>query len=640
METRQEPRPILAAMTRNPDRINRIYGGTRGNNWRIGHLCVWVSRIVRLMSLLTVVALGAGSISTRAQETTQVQGDFIGSLGPLHLQLHVTVAPDGSLTGTLDSLDQGAMGLPCTDFHRDGRILSFSVPVVHGSWNGSVENDGATLAGTWNQGSPMPLTFTKDRFVPAAKPSMVDGIWLGKLRAGARSLRIQIVLNSDNIGQEFCHLDSIDQGAFNLACSNVEYANGKLSFDIPAVHGHWTGKVSSNHNSLAGTWNQGVPLPLNLVRQSTPWAPPPVTHNAAIPPVDAANMQSVLSSDLEQAFSSGALAPGTSAGLTIGIVHKSVRRVFAYGTAKPDSIFEIGSITKTFTGLILSQMVEQGVVKIDEPVRLLLPVGVVATPRGLDISLLDLITQHSGLPRLPDNLKPADPDNPYADYHAANLYAFLSVHGLEKVGDPPFLYSNLGVGLLGQALANRAGVPYPTLLFDQVTGPLVMKDTVIALSVDQQHRLIEGHTADHRVAHAWDLDALAGAGAVRSTADDMLTYLEAQLHPERIVSEGSESPSKAQTIAAAITLSHELRADAGPGTQIAFAWLYNTATGSYRHNGATGGYSSFAFFNPMGDYAAVVLMNTTTGAQGSFADLVGQHINQRFTGSPAVSLGN
>src|ERR1022692_829204 len=153
-----------------------------------------------------------------------------------------------------------------------------------------------------------------------------------------------------------------------------------------------------------------------------------------MPPVDVANMQSVLSSDLEQAFTSGALAPETSAGLTIGILRKGVRRIFAYGTAKSDSIYEIGSITKTFTGLVFAQMVEQGIVKLDEPVRLLLPVGAVATPRGVDISLLDLITQHSGLPRLPDNLKPSDPNNPYADYHAANLYQFLSGHGLGKVG--------------------------------------------------------------------------------------------------------------------------------------------------------------------------------------------------------------
>ena len=596
--------------------------------------------MMRIALLIVIVAAAAGSTPASAQESSTVRGDFVGTLGPLHLKLHITAAPDGSLTGTLDSLDQGASGLPCADFHREGRNLSFSVPVVHGSWTGSVEDDGATLIGAWNQGSPMPLNFTQDRFISAAKPSMADGIWLGTLQAGPQSLRIQISVTSDAGGREFCAIDSIDQGAFNLACANVEYKDRTLSFDVPSVHGRWTGQLSSDHNALTGTWNQGAALALNLTRQTERWAPPPVTLSAAIAPVDAAQMQSVLSRDLEQALQSGAIAPGTSTGLTIGVLRNGVRRVFAFGTAKPDSIYEIGSVSKTFTGLILAQLVEQGSVKLDEPVRQLLPDGTVAKPAGAEISLLDLVTQHSGLPRLPDNLKPSDPLNPYADYHAANLYAFLSAHGLDKAGNPPFLYSNLGVGLLGQALANRAAVAYPTLLLNQVTGPLGMKDTVITLSTEQRQRFIDGHTADHRLAHAWDLDALAGAGAIRSTADDLLTYLEAQLHPDAIAAKVSHQSNQTRTLPAALALSHQPRADAGPDTKIAFAWFYNAATGTYSHGGATGGYSSFVFFNPTGDYAAVVLVNTTVGASGSFADLVGHHIAQRFAGVPAVSIGD
>jgi serine-type D-Ala-D-Ala carboxypeptidase/endopeptidase len=469
------------------------------------------------------------------------------------------------------------------------------------------------------------------------KVSPVDGIWLGTLPAGPQSLRIQIIVTSDSQGQEHCSLDSIDQGGFNIDCTNVVYAKGQLNFDVPAVHGHWAGELSADLGTLAGIWNQGLPVPLNLARQSKRWSPPPLASDPAMAPVEVAAMQSVLSRDLEQALKSGALAPATSAGLTIGIVQHGERRVFAFGSAKPDSIYEIGSITKTFTGLIFAQMVEQGSVKIDEPVRQLLPVGTVAKPQGMEVSLLDLTTQHSGLPRMPDNFKPSNSDNPYADYGAANLYQYLSEHGLEKVGAPNFLYSNLGVGLLGQALANRAGVPYPKLLAQQVTVPLGMNDTVVTLSAAQQRRFIEGHAADHRIAHAWDLDALAGAGAIRSTASDMLTYLEAQLHPKKV---RSNHPTKARTLPAALTLSHELRTEALPGMQIGFGWLYVTATGSYWHNGATGGYSSFTFFNPKGDYAGVVLMNTTISGNGGFADLVGQHVAQRLAGKPAISLGN
>ena len=485
--------------------------------------------------------------------------------------------------------------------------------------------------------APMSLNFSKDNFAVSAKASPVDGIWLGTLPAGAQSLRIQVIMTSDSGGREHCSMDSIDQGAFNVDCANVVYSGRQLNFDVPAVKGHWAGDLSADQNTLTGNWNQGVPVALNFARQSKRWSPPPVTSDPPMAPAKVADLQSVMSHDLEQALRSGALAPSTSAGVTIGVFQHGEARVFAFGTAKPDSIFEIGSISKTFTGLILAQMVEQGLVKLDEPVRQLLPAGTVAKRGGAEITLLDLTTQHSGLPRMPDNFKPVNPDNPYADYGAANLYQYIAGHGLEKVGTPKFLYSNLGVGLLGQALSNRAGVPYPTLLAQQVTVPMGMRDTVVILSAAQRGRFIQGHAADHSVAHAWDLDALAGAGAIRSTASDMLMYLQGQLHPEKAALTHS---AKAQTLTAALKLTHELRGDAIPGMQIGFGWLYVTADGTYWHNGATGGYSSFAFFNPKEDYAGIVLLNATITATGSFADLLGHHVEQRLTGKPAVSLGN
>lgn len=593
-------------------------------------MAIWLSAMLRIAMMSALATIGCASTSAFAQETPVIQGVFVGTLGPLHIKLHIAVAADGTLGGTLDSPDQGALGIPCADFRQDGRMLSFSVPAVGGSWKGSIENEGTTLSGTWSQGTSMPLTFHRDTFVPASKPTSVDGIWLGTLQAGSQALRVQITVTSDNVGHEYCSLDSLDQGAFGLVCSNVEYSGQQFSFDMPALHGRWKGELSGDDNALTGTWTQGVPLPLNFTRQTKRWSPPPVTLSPAMAPVDAASMQNVLNRDLEQALKSGALAPETSAGITIGILRDGVRRVFAYGTAKSDSIYEIGSITKTFTGLVLAQMVAQGLVKLEEPVRALLPAGVVAKPQGREISLLDLITQHSGLPRLPDNLAPSNPSNPYADYHAADLYQFLATRGVAKDGNPPFLYSNLGVGLLGQALANRGAMTYANLVAQEVTDPLGMKDTVEVLSPEQQGRLIAGHTADHRITQGWEFDALAGAGALRSTAQDMLTYLEANLHPENL---------KTRTLTTSLAQSHELRADAGPGMRIAFAWMYNPATGNYWHNGATGGYSSFAFFNLKSGYAAVILMNTAISANGSFADLLGQHIAQRLAGQPAVSLG-
>ncbi|MGD0786862.1 MAG: serine hydrolase domain-containing protein [Terracidiphilus sp.] len=599
-------------------------------------LAVKTTTLALFWALLALTALSAP-----AQQKPSIAGDYAGTIAGLHLKLHLKADPAGTVTGTLDSTDQGAMGIPCADIRLDGQSLSFTVPAVNGKWKGTVSADGAALTGTWDQGAPQPLNFARDTFVSAAKPSPVDGIWLGALEAGGQSLRLQLQVKSDAAGKEYCTLDSLDQRAMGLECSKVVFAAPEFSFDVPIVHGSWAGKLSADGNSLSGTWNQGSPMALNFKRQPVALAPapiPPPSYNPALPPVSAADLQSVLDKDLAEALKSGQLAPGTGAGVSIAVVEHGVHRVFSYGEARPDSIFEIGSITKTFTGLILSQLVEQGKVKLDEPVRELLPPGTVSKPAGDEITLLDLATQHSGLPRLPDNFKPANPANPYADYHAADLYESLAKHGVAKPSAPGFLYSNLGFGLLGQALAVRCGILYPALLKEQVADPLGLKDTTISLTPEQLARFIPGHSGDHRPAHGDDLDALAGAGAIRSTAGDILTYLEANLHPEAL-KPAVKSPAAA-TLSAALTLQHELRADAMPGTRIALAWLFATESGIYWHDGATGGYSSFAFFNPKGDYAAVVLLNTSIGQNGSFADRLGRHIGQRLAGKPAISLAN
>ncbi len=411
------------------------------------------------------------------------------------------------------------------------------------------------------------------------------------------------------------------------------------------MHGHWSGTLSKNGDELDGVWSQGGELPLRLTRQATaaapaPNAPKPPKYDPAIGPVGVAELKAVLDRDLAGALKEGLLAPETHGGVAIGVVQHGQRRFFVYGPVKEDSIFEIGSISKTFTGLILAQMVEQHKVRLDEPVRELLPPNTVAKPEGAEITLVDLSTQHSGLPRMPDNFHPADPQDPYADYRAANLYEFIAKHGVAKPAKAEFLYSNLGVGLLGQALANRAGMAYPELLKMEITEPLALKDTVVKLSAEQEKRFAEGHDAQHRPAHPWSLDALAGAGAIRSTAGDMLTYLEAQLHPDRVkhAAGAGRADSPASTLPSALQMSHELRADVGPGMKIGLAWLYVSDTGSYWHNGGTGGFSSYAVFNPKEDYAVVVLFNTTLSENGSFADMLGQHVEERLRGKPAVSL--
>ncbi len=374
----------------------------------------------------------------------------------------------------------------------------------------------------------------------------------------------------------------------------------------------------------------------NLEQSELPANAPPA-FDAALPPLPVDDLKPVLDKDLAAALDHGALSPATHAGITVGVVQHGVRRIWTYGIAKPDSVYEIGSITKTFTATILAQMVQQQRVRLDEPVRELLPSGTVTKPAsGTEITLLDLSSQHSGLPRMPGNFRPANPANPYIDYGAKLLYAFIAKQGVALPPNAPFLYSNLGVGLLGQALSVRAGMPYAELLRAQVTGPLGMNETMIALTPSMQSRFIQGYNDEHQPAHAWDLNALMGAGGIRSTAADMLTYLEAQLHPGKLPSAVAASPN-GKTLPASIVMTHDLHAEANPGMHIALNWFRIDSNGNYWHNGGTGGYSSYAVFNQEQDFAVIVLSNTSPGDH-SITDKLGQHIAARLVGKRAISL--
>src|SRR6185295_15616339 len=336
----------------------------------------------------------------------------------------------------------------------------------------------------------------------------------------------------------------------------------------------------------------GLILPLLFASRATPVALPAVSFDATTVPVAARDLQTMMDRDLKQALTSGDLAPGTGAGLAIGVWKNGERRVFTYGAAKPDSLFEIGSVSKTFTGLMLAQMVAQSEVRLDEPVRELLPAGTVQKPAGTpdkdsEITLLDLAMHRSGLPPMPDNFGPAGDVDRWADYGPQELYAYMAKRGVAKPADAASLYSNLGVGLLGQVLADRAGKSYADHLRDEITGPLGMPDTVLRLSREQQERFLQGHDDKHRPLPEFHRDgALAGAGAILSTAGDMMTFLEANLHPE-----------KTGSLSNALASSHRL------------SWAYIADTGTYWHNGSTSGFTSNAFFNPRMDSAVVVLMN-------------------------------
>ena len=220
---------------------------------------------------------------------------------------------------------------------------------------------------------------------------------------------------------------------------------------------------------------------------------------------------------------------------------------------------------------------------------------------GRAITLIDLSMQVSGLPRMPDNFKPADPDNPYADYNPTQLYEFLNRCKLSRTPGEKYEYSNLGVGLLGHVLALKSGLSYEELLRRRILKPLGMDSTSITLSEAQRKRLATGHDAELNPVKNWDLAVLAGAGGIRSTANDMLKFLAANM-------ELTDSPLKA-----AMRRMRTPRRETGtPELQVAMGWhvFRRFDAELVWHNGGTAGYRSFAGFDPATKLGAVVLTNT------------------------------
>ncbi len=286
-------------------------------------------------------------------------------------------------------------------------------------------------------------------------------------------------------------------------------------------------------------------------------------------------------------------------GIVVGLLDKG-RRVIAVGVGA-DNVFEIGSITKVFTASILADMASRGEVRLDDPVAKYLPSSVHIPARNdRQITLLDLVTQSSGLPRMPSNFTPRDSMNPYADYSVQQLYAFLSGYQLTRDIGATYEYSNLGMGLLGHTLALKAGASYEQLVTRRILIPLQMKETAITLTPALRARLAPGHDGEGKVVPNWDLPTLAGAGALRSTAADMLTFLAANLD------------SIATPLSRTLQQTHgERHATDNPNLKIGLAWhiLSRPAGKIVWHNGGTGGYRSFIGFDPVRRIGVVVLCN-------------------------------
>lgn len=306
------------------------------------------------------------------------------------------------------------------------------------------------------------------------------------------------------------------------------------------------------------------------------------------------------------------------AGLVIGVLRDgdtSVRgRSADGGVLDGRSMFEIGSITKTFTSLLLADGVVRGEWTLATPVRDLLPAGTsVPSSSGVEITLEHLATHTSGLPGAAIPIVRGSVEllrgrDPYAGLTTEGLLEALRTAKVKRTpGTGSIHYSNLAVGVLGLALAHAAGRTYAELVEERICRPLGLVDTTVDghLSFVQRSRMVPGHRGRGKPAAAWPLEGIPAAGALRSTADDMLRYLSAQLNPD------------ATELGDAIRMTHVLRED--PKLTIGLGWMrLDKPHRLWWHNGGTGGHRSFCGFRPDRRDAVVVLSN-----QSRSADIVG-----------------
>lgn len=297
--------------------------------------------------------------------------------------------------------------------------------------------------------------------------------------------------------------------------------------------------------------------------------------------------------------------------LTIGVIqqgHTYIKGFGRFSVNNPNppngqTLYEIGSITKVFTGIVLAKLLTDGTVTLDDSICLYLPEKLVNKLSPLQsITLRHLATHTSGLPRLPANLltEIKDPTNPYIGYTMQEMYGALAEINLLSEPGQLYEYSNFGMSLLGHLLSLKTSQPYEKLVKEIICQPIGMLNTIIHLTPDPQQHLTLGHSPDGTLTSNWDFDVMAPAGAFRSTAEDMLRFLEANF---------LENDSQITTI---LARSQERYFENSETLSIGLAWhilnLQNRQ-GVHWHNGGTGGYRSFIGLDKEKQTGVVILSN-------------------------------
>lgn len=304
---------------------------------------------------------------------------------------------------------------------------------------------------------------------------------------------------------------------------------------------------------------------------------------------------------------------GINVGIVVALIDGENVEYYSYGKADlktgadvdENSIFEIGSISKTFTGIIVADEVVKGKMKLSDPIsKYLSEYTKVPTRNDKSITIKDVATHSSSLPRMPDNFAPANPNNPYADYTIEMAYDFISSVELTRDIGERYEYSNLGLGMLGHILELQYDKDYEAIMVERIANPLGMNNTRIVFTPEMKKHLAKGHNNGEEVEN-WDLPALAGAGAIRSSPVDMVKYVQANMGVLKT------------PLYEAMQLSHKTAYEnEDQKFKIGLTWHYSNDGEIIQHGGATGGYRAFAGFIAGTEKGVVVLTNSTEGIGG------------------------
>ncbi|HWV75058.1 MAG TPA: serine hydrolase [Pseudosphingobacterium sp.] len=325
---------------------------------------------------------------------------------------------------------------------------------------------------------------------------------------------------------------------------------------------------------------------------------------------DTSNLQSSIEHTIDDLVDSLALQytllPNTS-GLAVGVLNQGRSSYYYYGeTTKgnkvlpgPETLFEIGSITQTFTATLLAHMALQDSVKLDDPIIKYLPDSIAQNSNLKGITFRNLATHTSGLPRLPSNLSPSDSLDPYKNYDRGALFSYLKKYEQHHKPDSIYEYSNLGYGLLGELLAHKMKTSYNELIKDIISRPLNLPSLSEFPDGENLKGFIPTYNKKGELTPHWHFLALSAAGSLKATAPDLLKYAEANINPPKTI------------LGKAITLTHKPSWLLSEIEDLGLAWhiTIDNFQELFWHNGETFGSSSFIAFVPEKKVAVVILSN-------------------------------